>query len=97
VNDTPGAGPQLSGGPDRWAKFRGLAWWQLLLTLLPLLLLPLGGLIGGLIGAAAAFANASVARKPLATPLKAAAMIGVTLAAYVVFIVLAALVLGVGG
>ncbi|MFH7595275.1 hypothetical protein WDV06_09250 [Streptomyces racemochromogenes] len=77
--------------PDRWAKFRGLTWWQLVLSLAPILLLPIGGAIGGAFGGAGLFTNLSLARKPLGTPLKALAMLGVALASYLGYILVAGL------
>jgi hypothetical protein len=41
---------------DRWAAFHGLRWWQLVLSLLPLALIGLGGLVGGAVGAGSLFA-----------------------------------------
>ncbi|GIF67443.1 hypothetical protein Ais01nite_54780 [Asanoa ishikariensis] len=72
---------------DRWAAFRGLSWWQLVLSLLPLVLIALGGLIGGAIGGAGAWLNLKLARRSLHPALKALAMIVVGVAAYVVWVV----------
>ncbi|GAA4586281.1 hypothetical protein GCM10023194_32090 [Planotetraspora phitsanulokensis] len=87
MQQIPGAGQQV-GPRDRWAKFRGLSWWQLVLSLLPLVLAGLGGALGGVIGAAALFANLAIARKQFATPLKVLAMVGVVVASYFVFLVI---------
>ncbi|MET9890977.1 hypothetical protein ABZZ47_12300 [Streptomyces sp. NPDC006465] len=75
----PELGKNSLGKPDPWAKFRGLAWWQLVLSIVPMLLMPVGGAIGGVIGAAGLFANLSLARKPFGTPVKLLAMLGVVL------------------
>lgn len=76
---------------DRWAKFRGLRRWQLLLSLLPATLLAVGGAVGGGIGVAGVFANLSLARKQIGTPLKVLVMIGVLVASYLVYFALAGL------
>lgn len=77
---------------DRWAVFRGLSWWQLVLSLLPLVLIPLGGLVGGAIGAGAAWVNLKVARSAMNVAVKALVMILVVGAAYVVLSIIAAAV-----
>lgn len=74
---------------DRWAAFRGLSWWQLVLSLLPLALIGLGGLIGGAVGGAAAWANLKVARSALHPAAKALVMVMVVGAAYVVWLIIA--------
>jgi hypothetical protein len=74
---------------DRWAAFRGLSWWQLVLSLLPLALIGLGGLIGGAVGGAAAWANLKVARLTLHPAVKALIMIAIVGAAYLVWSVIA--------
>ncbi|MFF4330751.1 hypothetical protein [Streptomyces sp. NPDC001591] len=61
------------------------------LSLAPILLLPIGGAIGGAFGAAGLFTNLSLARKSLSTPLKALAMLGVALASYLGYILVAGL------
>ncbi|MFD8986208.1 hypothetical protein [Streptomyces sp. NPDC059564] len=91
MQNLPDAGQGTLGKPDPWAKFRGLTWWQLLLSIVPIILLPFGGAIGGAIGAAGLFANLSLARKQLATPLKLLAMVSVVLASYLGFFVVAGL------
>lgn len=79
---------------DRWAMFRGLAWWQLVLSLLPVGLIPLGGLIGGLFGGAAVAINVWLARRQLGAALQVMAMLGVSIAAYVLWFVVARAILG---
>lgn len=85
------AGPEMTGRTDRWAKFRGLRRWQLLLSLLPATLLAVGGAVGGGIGVAGVFANLSLARKEIGTPLKVLVMMGVVVASYLVYFALAGL------
>jgi len=83
------ASPNLSNNalekPDRWAAFRGLSWWQLVLSLLPLVLIGLGGLVGGAVGGAGAWLNLKVARRSLHPAVKALAMIAVVVGTYVVW------------
>ncbi|WP_030685317.1 hypothetical protein [Streptomyces globisporus] len=71
--------------------FDGLSPWQKALAALPLALLFVGGAIGGALGALGAFANVRIARTQLPAPLKAAAMLGVALAAAVVLFAVAGL------
>ncbi|WP_457028808.1 hypothetical protein [Kitasatospora sp. P5_F3] len=68
--------------------FEGLAPWQKALSILPMGLLIVGGAIGGALGAGALFLNTSIARKPLATPVKALAMVGVTLGATLAYLII---------
>ncbi|MFE3493424.1 hypothetical protein [Streptomyces sp. NPDC059175] len=85
--------PQV-GPPTPLAKkkfFDGLAPWQLVLSLLPLGLLLIGGAIGGGLGALGMIANVKIAKTQLPTAGKVAAMLGVGLAAAVVFLVIAGL------
>ncbi|MFF3558550.1 hypothetical protein ACFYXS_00685 [Streptomyces sp. NPDC002574] len=82
-----GAAPDL-GKTDYWSKFRGLTWWQWALSVLPFGLF-IGGALGAGIGLLSIAANTSLARKQFPTPLKALAMTGVVLAAYLVWIVIA--------
>ncbi|GII59076.1 hypothetical protein Pth03_74650 [Planotetraspora thailandica] len=93
MQQVPGAG-QNPGSTDRWAKFRGLRWWQLVLSVLPIALLGLGGALGGAIGAAGVLANLSIARKQFGTPLKVLAMVGVVIASYLVFFTLVGFLIG---
>ncbi|MET8506519.1 hypothetical protein ABZV60_17975 [Streptomyces sp. NPDC004787] len=84
--------PQL--GPlaplDKKKPFAGLTAWQKGLAVLPLLLVAVGGLIGGVLGALAMLTNVKIARSQVSTPVKAMAMLGVTAAALVVLLVTAA-------
>jgi hypothetical protein len=58
---------------------------------LPITLIPIGGLLGGATGAAALALNLWIAKRSLETPIKALVMIGVVVAAYVVFFTIATL------
>ncbi|KOU26405.1 hypothetical protein ADK52_09390 [Streptomyces sp. WM6372] len=91
MQQIPDVGKNTLGKPDPWAKFRGLAWWQLVLSVAPILLLPIGGAIGGAIGAAGLFANLSLARKQFGTPLKVLSMLGVVLLSYLGYFLVAGL------
>ncbi|MFJ4844928.1 MULTISPECIES: hypothetical protein [unclassified Streptomyces] len=83
-----GAAPDL-GKTDVWSKFRGLTWWQWLLSVLPLGLF-IGGALGAGIGFLGVAANTSIARKQFSTPLKALAMTGVVVAVYLVWLLVGA-------
>src|SRR5712691_507008 len=56
------------------ARLEGLSWWQAVLALLPMALVPIGGAIGGGIGGAAAVANLALARKQIPAAIKALSM-----------------------
>jgi hypothetical protein len=62
---------------------RGLPWWQQVVALAPLASIPFVGAIGGGFAGAAAFANISLARKPLPALSKVVAMITVWILAFV--------------
>lgn len=83
-------GQDTSRRKDRWAAFRGLAWWEIVLVLVPLALIGVGGLVGGLFGGAGAALNLSLARRRLPAGAKVAAMLGVGIAAAVLYFVVAA-------
>lgn len=84
--------PQL--GPlaplDKKKPFAGLTPWQKALAVLPLALVAVGGLIGGVLGALAMLTNVRIARAQLSTPVKVIAMLGVAVAALIVLLVAAA-------
>lgn len=82
-------GPPKQGFLDR---FRGLKWWELGLVLIPLGLIVLGGLIGGVFGAVALLTNLAIARRPISTAIKVAMMLGVILIAYAIVITIATLI-----
>ena len=91
MDQSPGTG-QAPATKDRWARFRGLRWWQLVLALLPLGLLPIGGALGGAIGVVAMLANIGLARRPFNTGLKVATMLGVVVVAYAADFVIAGVI-----
>jgi hypothetical protein len=84
----PVAPPPASPKRSFFDDFRGRTWWELVLILLPVGLLPIGGLLGGACGGAGLVVNLWLAKKsfPLAT--KVFAMIGVVLASYLIFFAL---------
>lgn len=73
-------------------QFRGLPWWQIVLAVLPLSLVLIGGLVGGLTGAVGAIGNLAIARSRLSPALKAGLMIGVTVLCYIVVLVIASII-----
>ncbi len=77
---------------DRFSGLRGLRWWEPVLSLLPIALIGIGGLLGGLIGGVGLVINLALARRRIGGVLKSIAMIGVAVASYVVYIVVAATV-----
>lgn len=81
--------PQRIGFFDR---FKGLAWWELVLVFIPLSLVVLGGLIGGVVGAIALLSNLAIARRPIASGVKVAAMIAIIVAAYLVAFIIAGVI-----
>ncbi|MDX2706174.1 hypothetical protein PV350_25450 [Streptomyces sp. PA03-6a] len=83
--------PDSAGKPDRWARFRGLPPWQVVGSVLPLVLIIVGGLLGGLAGGLGTMINLKIARTGLAPAVKALAMAGVVLAAATAYLVAAAL------
>ena len=83
----------MSGGPPQrrtgfFDQFRGMPWWEVLLIVLPLSLVGIGGLVGGVLGAIAAMGNSYVARSRLPMIKKAGVMVGLLLAAYALWFLL---------
>ena len=66
-------------------------WWHKLLVLFPLLLIPVGGLLGALAGASAAAANQAVLRSRLGNGAKVTICIVIIAAAAIVYSVVAAI------
>ncbi len=60
-----------------------------MLVFLPVGLVVIGGLIGGVIGAIGLLSNLAIARRPMSSGVKAAAMIGIVIVAYVVLFIIA--------
>ncbi|WP_030486860.1 hypothetical protein [Micromonospora chokoriensis] len=60
-----------------------------ILVMLPILLLTVGGILGGLVGALGIAGNLAVARTRMATAVKALAMLGVGVGAVIVWLVIA--------
>jgi hypothetical protein len=93
MDQQPGTGEvQPAVKKDRFASFRGLRWWQLVLVFLPVGLLGIGGLLGGMIGGAGLAANLALARRQLGTGLKVLVMIGVVVAAYALYFVIVTII-----
>ena len=84
----PVAPPPASPKRSFFDDFRGRTWWELVLILLPIGLLPIGGLLGGACGGAGLATNLWIAKKSLPLATTVVAMIGVVLASFVVFIIL---------
>jgi len=80
----PPAPPRRSFFDD----FRGRTWWELVLILLPVGLLPIGGLLGGACAGAGLAVNLWLAKKSFPGATKVFAMIGVVLASYLIFFIL---------
>ena len=91
MDQSPGTG-QAPATKDRWARFRGLRWWQLVLALLPLGLLPIGGALGGAIGVVAMLVNIGLARRPFKIGFKVTTMLGVVVVAYAADFVIAGVI-----
>lgn len=70
-----------------------MQWWEIVLVILPLTLILIGGLIGGVFGALGAISNTYIARSKMSPALRAVLMIGVLLAAYVLFFIVEILIL----
>lgn len=64
---------------------RRVAWWETGLMFLPMVLVVVGGLIGGLFAIGGSAINARVARLGIPTPVRAAAMVGVALLSAVLY------------
>lgn len=73
-------------------QFKAMQWWEKVLVILPLTLLPIGGLIGGLFGGGASAINTTIARSGMTPALRASAMVGVAIAACVLYFVVSVLV-----
>ena len=63
--------------------------WETVLAFLPVGLVAVGGLIGGAVGGAAAAGNIAISRSDLRTPVRIAAMVGLTVVAVLAWFVIA--------
>ncbi len=68
-----------------------------ILTLLPILLVAIGGLLGGLVGALGFLANLAVARTRIPSAVKALAMIATAVIAFVLWLAIAVAIRGATG
>jgi hypothetical protein len=84
----PVAPPPASPKRSFFDDFRGRTWWELVLILLPVGLLPIGGLLGGACAGAGLAVNLWLAKKGIPVVTKVFAMIGVVLASYLTFFIL---------
>jgi hypothetical protein len=73
---------------------RPLAPWEVALTFLPFLLVVAGGLLGAAFAIAALAINTSLVRRPMSQPIKAVAMVAVTVVAVALWFVAASAVRG---
>ena len=74
------------------AQFQGMQWWEILLVVLPLSLIFIGGLIGGVFGALGSIANTYVARSGLSPAARVGLMIGILVADYLLFFIVELLI-----
>ena len=89
--------PTVDAGGQRFRTGPEVPLWLQLLAALPILLVAIGGLVGGVVAVGAIAANVAVVRSSMAVTGKALAVVGVAVAAAVVFVVLAAVLLGTFG
>jgi hypothetical protein len=74
-------------------QFRGMQWWEIVLTLLPLGLIIIGGLIGAVFGVIGAIINVYIARSRMTVPVRGFVMLGVVLGAYLLWFIVGLLIL----
>lgn len=67
------------------------------LTMVPILLVGIGGLLGGLLGVVAVLVNVAIVRTQMSVTGKVLAVIGVIVAAAVAYFAIAATILGIAG
>ncbi|MEV0975947.1 hypothetical protein [Streptomyces sp. NPDC049915] len=77
---------------DWFTQIRSLPTWQGILAALPLGLLFIGGLIGGLTGALGTVTNLKIARAELTPTWKVLSMVGVFIGALLTYLLIAAVV-----
>jgi hypothetical protein len=75
---------------NQW--FRTSPWWHKVLVLLPLLLIPVGGLLGALVGLGMAVANQAVLRSRLGNGARIGVAIGILVFGTLFYLVLAIIV-----
>jgi hypothetical protein len=85
----PPNGVQTPPQRRNFLDLRGMRWWEIVLVVLPLSLFAVGGLIGGVFGALAAVANVYVARSRMSAATRVLVMIGLLVAGYVMWFVVA--------
>src|SRR2546423_4416320 len=86
----PSQPPARRGFFDR---FRGMAWWEILLAVLPLGLIIIGGLIGAGFWVLAAVINVYLTPSRMSVTPRAGAMVGGVIAAYILWLVVGLLIL----
>ena len=84
--------PQVKFGSKTIALARPLAWYEYAWISLPILLILIGGALGGLVGFPATYSSARIFRGERSTAAKYGITAGVSLMAFVVFVVLAVVV-----
>lgn len=68
--------------------------WLRVLAVLPLILLIIGGLLGGIVGVAGVLANLALLRREGSDAVRAAAVVGITIGCALVWVLLAAILVG---
>lgn len=87
-----GPTPLPTGKTGFFGQLKTLAWWEKVLVALPLTLVPIGGLIGGLCGAGASVLNTRIARSGMSVAVRASLMLAVTVAAYIAYFIIASII-----
>jgi hypothetical protein len=66
-----------------------LQWWEIVLSVLPLGLVVIAGLIGAVVGILGLIGNLAIARRVHSVGLRAGAMVGVVIVCYILIIIIA--------
>ncbi|MEM7335015.1 MAG: hypothetical protein AAF490_23260 [Chloroflexota bacterium] len=90
---TMGGVPQLVVGDEVITVTEPLKWYEIVWSALPMALIILGGLIGGLVGAAAFAANSRIFQSEQSGAMKFIITGGITAVAFVVYLIVSSLVL----